>query len=124
MASLSRRQFIERTAFGAAAAGIAAARGTALRADPLGLPIGCQTYPERQRIADGKFADVLKELYAAGIRQIELCSPGYQQFASLADGKQTKRVIQDSGLTCISSHFAFNEFRDSLPKAIAWAHDV
>src|SRR6188768_176776 len=125
MASLSRRQFIERTAFGAAAAGIAAARGTALRADPLGLPIGCQTYPERQQIADGKFVDVLKNLQAAGIRQIEMCSPsGYQQFASLRDGGQTKKLIEDSGLTCVSSHFSFNEFRDDLPKAIAWAHEM
>jgi len=122
MPSISRRRFIERAAMGAA--GVAALRGTTLRADPLGLPIGCQTYPERQRVADGKFAELLKDLYGAGVRQIELCSPGYQQFASLADGKQTKKVIADSGLTCVSSHFTFNEFRDALPKAIAWAHDV
>ena len=120
MPSISRRRFIERAAMSAAAAGVAALRGTTLRADPLGLPIGCQTYPERQRIADGKFAELLKDLYAAGVRQIELCSPGYQQFASLADGKQTKKIIADNGLTCASSHFTFNEFRDALPKAIAW----
>jgi len=124
MPSISRRRFIERAAMGAAAAGVAAWRGTTVRADPLGLPIGCQTYPERQRIADGKFAELLKDLNAAGVRQIELCSPGYQQFASLADGKQTKKIIADNGLTCASSHFTFNEFRDALPKAIAWAHDV
>ena len=124
MPSISRRQFIERAAIGAAVASVTAARGVNLRADPLGLPIGSQTYPERQRIADGKFAELLKDLYAAGIRQIELCSPGYQQFASLADGKQTKKIIEDNGLTCVSSHFSFNEFRDALPKAIAWAHDV
>ena len=124
MPSISRRRFIERAAMGAAAAGVAAWRGTTVRADPLGLPIGCQTYPERQRIADGKFAELLKDLNAAGVRQIELCSPGYQQFASLADGKQTKKIITDNGLTCASSHFTFNEFRDALPKAIAWAHDV
>jgi sugar phosphate isomerase/epimerase len=124
MATLSRREFIERSAVGAAAIGITVAGGTPLGAEPLGLPIGSQTYPERQRIADGKFAELLKDMYAAGIRQIELCSPGYREFASLADGKQTKKIIQDSGLTCVSAHFSYNEFRDSLPKAIAWAHDV
>jgi sugar phosphate isomerase/epimerase len=123
MTPLSRRQFIERTALGAVA-GVAALGGTALRAEPLGLPLGSQTYPERQQIADGKFAELLKKMYDAGIRQIELCSPGYQQFASLADGKQTKKIIEDHGLTCVSSHFTYNEFRDNLPKAIAWAHDV
>ena len=123
MSSLSRRQFMERAALGAAA-GVVAMRATTLAADPLGLPIGCQTYPDRQRIADGNFAEVLKELYSAGVRQIELCSPGYKEFASLADGKQTKKIIEDNGLTCVSAHFSFNEFRDALPKAIAWAHDV
>jgi sugar phosphate isomerase/epimerase len=34
-----------------------------------------------------------------------LCSPGYREFASLADGKQTKKIIEDHGLTCVSSHF-------------------
>jgi len=124
MSAISRRQFLERTAVTAAAAGLAAARGTTLRAEPLGIPIGCQTYPERQRIADGKFAELLKDLAAAGIKQIELCSPGYREFASLADGKQTKQIIQDHGLMCVSSHFSYNEFRDDLPKAIRWAHDV
>jgi len=124
MSSISRRQFIERTAIGAAVAGVAAARGTSVRAEPLGIPIGSQTYPERQQIADGKFPDLLKKMYDAGIRQIELCSPGYREFASLADGKQTKKIIEDHGLTCVSSHFSFNEFRDTLPKAIQWAHDV
>jgi hypothetical protein len=56
MATMSRRQFLERTAIGAAAAGVASA-GVRLHADPLGLPIGSQTYPERRQIADGKFAD-------------------------------------------------------------------
>ena len=64
MPSISRRRFIERAAMGAAAAGVAAWRGTTVRADPLGLPIGCQTYPERQRIADGKFVELLKDLNA------------------------------------------------------------
>lgn len=124
MSRISRRQFIERTAVTAAAAGFAATRGTSLRAEPLGLPIGCQTYPERQRIMDGKFAELVKDLYDAGVRQIELCSPGYREFASLADGKLTKKIITDAGLTCVSSHFSYNEFRDTLPKAIQWAHDV
>jgi sugar phosphate isomerase/epimerase len=124
MAGVSRREFLEKAGMGAAVAGLASAGGVTLRADPLGIPIGSQTYPERQQIADGKFVDLLKNMYAAGIRQIELCSPGYAQFKSLADGKQTKKIIEDNGLKCVSSHFSYNEFRDSLPQAIEWAHAV
>src|SRR5262245_60112269 len=124
MSRISRRQFMERTALTAAAAGFAVARGTGVRAEPLGIPIGCQTYPERQRILDGKFPELVKDLYDAGVKNIELCSPGYREFAPLADGKQTKKIITDAGLTCVSCHFQYTEFRDALPKAIQWAHDV
>jgi sugar phosphate isomerase/epimerase len=110
---------------GTAVAGFALAGAATLRADPLGIPIGSQTYPVRARIAQGEFVAVLKGMYEAGIRQIELCSPGgYADFKSLADGKQTKTIIEDNGLKCASGHFSYAEFRDSLPKTIEWAQAV
>ena len=75
-------------------------------------------------IADGKFPELLKKMYDAGIRQIELCSPGYNEFKSLADGKQTRKIIEDAGLKCPSSHFSMTELRTQLPQAMAWAHDI
>jgi sugar phosphate isomerase/epimerase len=126
MYAVTRREFLAK-AGASTVAGLAVARGARLRADPLGLPIGSQTYPVRARIAQGQFADVLKDMYAAGIRQIELCSPGYAEFKSLSDGRQTRAIIADHGLTCISSHFNYNaEFRNEadLAKAIDWAHAV
>jgi sugar phosphate isomerase/epimerase len=124
MAGVTRRQFLARAGVGTVA-GFSVVRGARLLADPLGLPIGSQTYPVRARIAQGQFADVLKDMFAAGIRQIELCSPGYADFKSLSDGRQTKTIIEDHGLKCISSHFNYNaEFRNEadLGKAIDWAH--
>jgi sugar phosphate isomerase/epimerase len=126
MAAVTRRQFLA-TAGAGTVAGVSVISGVSLRADPLGLPIGSQTYPARARIAQGQFADVLKDMYAAGIRQIELCSPGYAEFKSLSDGRQTKAIIADHGLTCISAHFNYNaEFRgeSDLADAIDWAHAV
>jgi len=120
MKDLTRREFFAQAGVGAAVAGFTLG-GVRLDAEPLGIPIGSQTYPERARIRDGKFAEVLKGMYDAGIRQIELCSPGYADFASLADGKQTKKIIEDNGLKCISAHFSYNEFKNSLGKAIEWA---
>src|SRR5262249_31668394 len=121
--TMTRRRFLERAAVGTVAGAVLG--GRALRADPLGIPIGGQTYPVRARIAQGEFAQVLKDMYAAGIRQIELCSPGYREFASLADGKQTKKIIEDAGMQCVSSHFSYGEFRaENIGKALAWAHDV
>src|SRR5215472_9536769 len=95
-----------------------------LRANPLGMPIGSQTYPHRQRIKDGDFAGLCRDLADLGVGNIELCSSGYGEFASLSDGKQTRKIIEDHGLKCPSAHFELNELRDKQQEAIAWAHDI
>ena len=61
----------------AALAGVAFAGAGKLAANPLGLPIGCQTYPVRKMIGQD-FPGTLKVLAQAGFERIELCSPvGY-----------------------------------------------
>jgi sugar phosphate isomerase/epimerase len=95
-----------------------------LRGNPLGLPIGSQTYPHRQRIKDGDFAGLCKDMAGLGVGSLELCSPGYGEFTNLADGKQTRKVLADHGLKCPSAHFELDELRNKQPQAIAWAHDV
>jgi len=128
MDAISRRQFFEKTAAGAAAAGFVLASPRTGSANPLGMPIGSQTYPHRQMIADGKFVDLLKQLKSIGVDQIELCGylggEGYPEFKSLADGKATRKIIEDNGLKAASCHFIFPELRDNLQKAIAWSKDL
>ena len=75
MAALSRREFLKKTAADAAVAGFLAAGAAELRANPLGLPIGSQTYPHRAMIKDGNFAGLLKMLADIGVGSVELCSP-------------------------------------------------
>jgi sugar phosphate isomerase/epimerase len=110
----------------AAAVLLASAAGSGrLRAAPLGMPIGSQTYPHRAMIKDGNFAGLLKTLSDIGVKSIELCSPiGYADFASLADGKQTAKMIADAGMTCVSCHFSMRELREKQNESLAWAKDV
>jgi sugar phosphate isomerase/epimerase len=125
MADLSRREFLRKAGTDAAVAGFLAAGGAGLRANPLGLPIGSQTYPHRQMIKDGNFAGLLETLAEIGVQSIELCSPlGYTDFASLSDGKQVAKAIRDHGLTCESAHFNMRELREKQSESIAWAKDV
>ena len=126
MAVISRREFFRKTATDAALAGLFAAAGDALlRANPLGLPIGSQTYPHRQMIIDSKFPELLKTLKDIGVERIELCSAiGYKEFASLADAKQTKKIISDHGLKCESAHFSMPELRNTQQKSIDWAKEI
>lgn len=125
MAAISRREFISKASANVAVAGFVAAGVTTLRANPLGLPIGSQTYPHRQLIKDGNFAGLLKSLKDLGVERIELCSAlGYTDFASLADGKQVAKILSDNGLKCESAHFSMKELRETQEKSIAWAKDV
>jgi hypothetical protein len=50
MPALLRREFFRKAATDAAVAGLLAACATDLRANPLGLPIGSQTWPHRAMI--------------------------------------------------------------------------
>jgi len=96
-----------------------------LKASPLGLPIGSQTYPHRQMIKDGNFAGLLDTLKGIGVGAIELCSPfGYGEFASLSDGKAVAKIVADHGIKCESSHFSLRELRENQQRSIDWAHDV
>ena len=105
MTRISRRAFLKMAAADAAAAGWVAGRVATLHANPLGLPIGSQTYPHRAMIKDGKFAELAKMLADIGVQRVEMCSPfGYADFASLTDGRQVKKTLADHGLKAESGH--------------------
>jgi sugar phosphate isomerase/epimerase len=123
MARFSRRAFLEKAAAGTAAAGIFSA-ARELGANPLGLPIGSQSWPHRERVKKGDLAGLCKDLKALGVGTFELCSPGYPEFTGLADGKQTRKIIEDAGLKCPSAHFTMEEMRAKQQQMIAWAKDI
>src|SRR5258708_39425022 len=75
MSAMSRREFVKNAATQAAAAGFISASGLELRANPLGMPIGCQTWPVREKVAKD-LPGPIKELAAAGFQTVEVCSPG------------------------------------------------
>ncbi len=125
MNAISRREFFKKTrspiprsrVFSPPlpAAGLARTAGTADRS---------QTYPHRARIQQGEFAGLLKDMKAIGIELVELCSPSYKEFASLSDGKATRKVLDDHGMKCSSAHFTLGSLRTELPRQIQWAQDV
>jgi sugar phosphate isomerase/epimerase len=128
MPAMSRRAFIKNSASVASAAGLLSAGAFELHANPLGLPIGCQTWPVREQIAKD-FPGTLQQLAAAGFQSIEMCSPvGYDDsgFGGLTKykGSELKKIINDHGLTCISSHFGLDELRRNQADRIAWAKDL
>ncbi len=128
MSAISRREFLQSAATYAAAAGFLSSSARELRANPLGMPLGCQTWPVREMIAKD-FPGAIKQLAAAGFQTIELCSPvGYADngFAGLAkyNGTELRKILGDAGVTCVSSHFGIDELRKNQAGRIAWAKDL
>jgi sugar phosphate isomerase/epimerase len=122
MNQISRREFLYGSAIGIAAAAV-----MDLRANPLGLPIGCQTYPLRDSIGKD-FEGTLREIAAGGYRMIEMCSPqGYKDgFGALANMKaaEIRSRIHGAGLGCESCHVQFTELKQGLDERIAYAHEL
>jgi sugar phosphate isomerase/epimerase len=128
MPAISRRQFVKSAAVCGAAASFFSSGALKLGANPLGMPIGCQTWPVRDLIAKD-FPSTVQQLSAAGFKMIELCSPvGYADsgFAGLAKykGAELRKILSDAGVGCVSSHFGIDELRSNQQRAIDWAKDV
>ena len=127
MSHVSRRRFLG-GAMGAAAAGYLSRGALELSADPLGMPIGCQSWPVRDALGKD-LPGTLKQLAGIGYRTLEMCSPpGYATsgFGPLAKMKaaEIRQAIQAAGLRCESSHFQFRELRESLDERIAWSKEM
>ncbi|NQV33852.1 MAG: sugar phosphate isomerase/epimerase [Phycisphaeraceae bacterium] len=74
-------------------------------------------------------AGTCKKMAGLGYQEIEMCSPlGYSNsgFEPLNkySGTELRKIIEDQGLKCTSSHFNLGELRDSLDDRIGWAHQM
>src|SRR5205809_1002888 len=101
MVQMSRRELIQRAGVQSGAFAILAAAGADARANPLGLPIGSQTWPTRSMLTDSPAyvkvkaaADEYNKIAAvaakSGIQQ-GLHNEGFE--VSVIDGKKTYDVL-------------------------------
>ena len=94
-------------------------------AAPAKKDFGFQVWTIKDKLIPN-FAPTLKEMAAMGYTQVEMCSPlgytssGFGPLNSMS-GTEMKKIIDDSGLTCVSSHYGMGELRDSLDNRIEWA---
>ncbi|HVN82086.1 MAG TPA: sugar phosphate isomerase/epimerase family protein [Terriglobia bacterium] len=126
MQKISRREFLERSAMGVAVAGCLSAGTSSLGADPLGIPIGFQIYPVREKSVKD-FKGTLQEMAAAGYRAIELCSfSGYDDFSPLAKMKapEVRQTLKTVGLHCESCHYTPEELKTSLEDRVNYAKEL
>ncbi len=72
------------------------------------------------------FAGTLKKMAAMGYSEVEMCSPLGYGFKTLNElsGTEMKKIIEDAGLICSSSHFTSRELKESLDNRIEWASQI
>lgn len=94
-------------------------------AAPAKMDFGFQVWTIREKlIAD--FPGTLKMMAGFGYKQVEMCSPlgysnaGFEPLNSMS-GTEMRKIIEDAGLTCVSSHYNMGELRESLDNRIEWA---
>jgi sugar phosphate isomerase/epimerase len=130
MLVMTRRNFFQTAGAAAAAFAVLKSQVAAVKAAPLGLPIGSQTFPHRQRIQCGDLAGLLKDMKAAGIDVVEFCDPigyvGANSFAKIADGKATRKLLDDNGMRAVSVHVAMPVYRNpaQFAQTITWAQEL
>jgi sugar phosphate isomerase/epimerase len=89
---------------------------------------GFQTWTIREDL-NKDFPGTMKKMAALGYKELEMCSPlGYSNagFEPLnhMSGAEMRKIVEDSGLKCTSSHFQMAELRESLDNRIEWAHGL
>jgi sugar phosphate isomerase/epimerase len=114
MKAEDRRQFLRQATCGLAA--LAAQGPRALRANPLGLPIGLELYTVRNEL-EKDFAGTIKKVAAIGYKEVEL-------YAFLKKpAPEIRRTLADNGLVCPVAHYDL-ALEPRLAQEIDYAHQL
>jgi len=100
------------------------ASGSAAKLDSFGF----QVWTIRKDLIKD-FPGTLKKMADLGYSEVEMCSPlgyslaGFKPLNEMS-GTEMKKIIEDAGLVCSSSHFTGPELKDSLDNRIEWASQI
>jgi len=128
MKNLNRRSFLSKAAMGFGGVFALSQLPSELFAAAkfVNIPVGFQTYPVKDRMAKD-FPGTMKEMAGLGYNITEMCYPAdYAQggFGWAKDMKaaEIKKVIEDAGLKCPSSHFGMGGLSpEKIDTSIEWA---
>ena len=90
--------------------------------------IGFQSWVMKDELGKD-FTGTLKKMGALGYNSIEMCSPpGYSRFGFGAleqfSAKELKKMINDSGFSCISCHYGFSELKEHGQERVDFAKEL
>ncbi len=131
MKKLNRRAFIGSAAMGLGSVLAFSGIPRALDAEERSKykqPLGFQIFPLREMLVKD-FRGTMKMMADQGYQHVEMCyPPGYAQygFGPLVGMKagDMRRMIEDAGLQCFSSHFLIDDLRDHMDLSLEFAHQM
>ncbi len=127
----TRRDFILKSAAGIAGASLLSPMLTNCDSEKktVGLnSIGFQSWAIKEKLAKD-FAGTLKMMVDMGYQSMELCSPpGYTKygfgFLDNIKAGDLKKMINDTGISCISCHYIFNELKENGQARMDYANEL
>ncbi len=125
----SRRKFLKTSSIALGAIALLSKNSFALGTEANTVKsFGFQTWTIKEDL-NKDLAGTCKKMAAFGYKEIEMCSPlGYIKtgFAPLnkLSGTELRKIIEDNGLKCTSSHFNLGELQENLNDRIDWAHQM
>jgi sugar phosphate isomerase/epimerase len=129
MNKLSRRQFLGKSSIGLGSALMLSRlpldMPSFIPAGTVTMPVGFQVWTVKDMLVKD-FPGTLKMMAGLGYQSMEMCSPpGYESsgFGPLKNmkAKEMKKIVEDAGLKCESSHYVFDELRNNLSERIDFA---
>ncbi len=127
---MKRRNFIKHsgTILGSAAIASQFPMGASGHAAAKVKSYGFQVWTIRQKLFED-FAGTLKMMAGLGYQEVEMCSPlgyssaGFEPLNKMS-GTEMRKIIEDAGLKCQSSHYNMGELRDHLDDRIEWSKQM
>jgi sugar phosphate isomerase/epimerase len=126
----TRRDFIKQSsiALGAAALLSPLTYGIETIGEKTVKSFGFQVWTIRKKLIED-LAGTCKMMAGFGYKEVEMCSPlgysdaGFEPLNKMS-GNEMRKIIEDAGLKCTSSHYNLGELRDSLDNRIEWAQQI
>jgi sugar phosphate isomerase/epimerase len=127
---MTRRKFLKNSGAAAGSAILATTVPASLMSftNPGNLSFGFQTWTLRDELGKD-LPGTLRKMANMGYKEVEMCSPlGYtgtpfEKFNHLT-GFELRKIIEDAGLKCESSHYNMGELRTHLDNRIEWSQQM
>jgi sugar phosphate isomerase/epimerase len=126
----TRRDFLKQSSIALGAAAILNPLGYRIEAmdERTVKSFGFQVWTIREKIV-ADLTGTCNMMAGLGYKEVEMCSPlgysdaGFEPLNKMS-GSEMRKIIEDAGLKCTSSHFNLGELRNSLNNRIEWAQQL